>query len=90
MLKNRLLQRDAIAYRMAYLEQKVQEHDVKIDFFVRTSLPPVEVRESSIYHDRFLIIDENVYHLGASLKDLGKKLFAFSRLNIPYDKIVNL
>ena len=29
-------------------------------------------------HDRFLIIDEEVYHLGASLKDLGKKLFAFS------------
>ena len=51
---------------------------------------PVEVRESSIYHDRFLIIDETVYHLGASLKDLGKKLFAFSKLNIPYDKIVDL
>ena len=31
-------------------------------------------------HDRFLIIDEDVYHIGASLKDLGKKLFAFSRL----------
>jgi hypothetical protein len=34
-------------------------------------------------HDRFLIIDEKeVYHLGASLKDLGKKWFAFSKLNI--------
>ena len=33
-------------------------------------------------HDRFLIIDHNVvYHLGASLKDLGKKWFAFSKLN---------
>ena len=33
-------------------------------------------------HDRFLIIDgTEVYHLGASLKDLGKKLFAFSKLN---------
>ena len=32
-------------------------------------------------HDRFLIIDQNeIYHLGASLKDLGKRWFAFSRL----------
>ena len=29
-------------------------------------------------HDRFLLIDGKIYHLGASLKDLGKKLFAFS------------
>lgn len=33
-------------------------------------------------HDRFLIIDENVYHIGASLKDLGKKLFAFSKMEV--------
>ena len=32
-------------------------------------------------HDRFLIIDDEVYHLGASLKDLGKKWFAFSKLD---------
>jgi hypothetical protein len=34
------------------------------------------------YHDRFLIIDDTVYHIGASLKDLGKKLFAFSKIDI--------
>lgn len=33
-------------------------------------------------HDRFLIIDEEVYHIGASLKDLGKKLFAFSKMEV--------
>ena len=34
-------------------------------------------------HDRFLIIDnKTVYHIGASLKDLGKKWFAFSKINI--------
>lgn len=33
-------------------------------------------------HDRFLIVDEDVYHLGASLKDLGKKLFAFSKMDV--------
>ena len=35
------------------------------------------------FHDRFLIIDENhIYHIGASLKDAGKKTFAFSKLNL--------
>jgi len=33
-------------------------------------------------HDRFMIIDEEVYHIGASLKDLGKKLFAFSKMDV--------
>ena len=33
-------------------------------------------------HDRFLIIDSQVYHLGASLKDLGRKLFAFSKMGM--------
>ena len=32
-------------------------------------------------HDRFLVIDDSVYHIGASLKDLGKKWFAFSLMN---------
>ncbi|MBQ6305711.1 MAG: hypothetical protein IJK78_04010 [Bacteroidales bacterium] len=33
-------------------------------------------------HDRFLCIDDTVYHIGASLKDLGKKWFAFSRMEV--------
>jgi hypothetical protein len=41
-----------------------------------------EIKEFNKSHDRFLIIDESdVFHLGASLKDLGKKWFAFSQLN---------
>ena len=164
-LKEYLLRGHAINSRITYLEQKVAEHSEKIDFFVRTSLPPVEgifcngqifdaykfatdliksakkslvlidnyVDESvllmlskretgvsaKIYtsnlskqltldlakhnkqyppieifmhttsHDRFLIIDDTeVYHIGASLKDLGKKLFAFSKLNIPPSAIL--
>jgi hypothetical protein len=44
---------------------------------------PVKVGEFKKTHDRFLIIDENeIYHFGASLKDLGKKWFAFSKLHI--------
>ena len=45
--------------------------------------PPITIEESSRYHDRFLIINGMVYHIGASLKDLGKKFFAFSKLDIP-------
>lgn len=50
--------------------------------------PKIELEENNNYHDRFLIIDKTVYHIGASLKDLGKKLFAFSKMEIPADKIL--
>ncbi len=50
--------------------------------------PPVTVTECERYHDRFLIIDDTVYHLGASLKDLGKKLFAFSRMVMGAEEIL--
>jgi len=40
------------------------------------------------FHDRFLIIDDNVYHFGASLKDLGKRLFAFDIIHLPKDLIM--
>lgn len=53
--------------------------------------PPVDVRICKLSHDRFLIIDDtDVYHIGASLKDLGKKWFAFSKLSIPAEMIINL
>lgn len=42
--------------------------------------PPIEIKEFSASHDRFIILDgEEIYHIGASLKDLGKKWFAFSK-----------
>ncbi|MBE6238732.1 MAG: DNA-binding protein [Bacteroidales bacterium] len=116
--------------RLLEHEIRLKEHDQKIDFFVRTSLPPVEgvfydgqifdayvfaaeirtgrltetlkqdlVRHNAQYppitltkapdiHDRFLIVDDDVYHIGASLKDLGKKLFAFSRMSVPKDVLI--
>jgi hypothetical protein len=44
--------------------------------------PLIEVKEFKLSHDRFLIIDnKDVYHIGASLKDLGKKWFAFAKLD---------
>ena len=50
--------------------------------------PPIAIREYDRYHDRFLIIDDTVYHLGASLKDLGKKLFAFSRMEMMAEEVL--
>lgn len=166
-LKEYLLKGYSINRRLSELEKTVALHSEKIDFFVRTSLPPVEgifydgqifdaykfatdliksaktslvlidnyVDESvllmlskrnpgvsaTVYtqritpqlqldldkhndqyppinmrtyrngHDRFLIIDDReVYHIGASLKDLGKKIFAFSRLSIPANIITDI
>ena len=183
-LKEYLLKGYSVNRRLTELEQRVSKTEEKIDFFVRTSLPPVEgifydgqifdaykfatdlirsakksillidnyVDESvllmlskrnagvnaDIYtqavnrqlqldlqkhnsqyppigihtckkcHDRFLIIDRaaadcksvatmtsaadsaEVWHIGASLKDLGKKMFAFSRLSIPAEAVTGL
>ncbi|MCQ2230781.1 MAG: virulence RhuM family protein [Paludibacteraceae bacterium] len=42
--------------------------------------PPLTIQSCRNFHDRFLLVDDKVYHIGASLKDLGKRLFAFSLL----------
>ncbi len=56
------------------LQLDVKKHNVQY--------PPVTVHRFKEAHDRFLIIDnEDVYHFGASLKDLGKKWFAFSKMD---------
>ncbi len=44
--------------------------------------PAIKVQTFKSSHDRFLLIDDDIYHIGASLKDLGKKWFAFSKMNI--------
>ena len=158
-LKDHMLKGYAVSNRLNLIEKRLDEHEQKIEFFVRTSLPPVEgifyngqifdaytfasnliksaektlvlidnyidesvllmlskrkggvtaeimtgkvssilqqdlVKHNAQYppivltekkdiHDRFLIVDEDVYHIGASLKDLGKKLFAFSKMSLP-------
>ena len=49
----------------------------------------VEVKTFTKSHDRFLIIDERaVYHIGASLKDLGRKWFAFSKMSLDSKEIL--
>ena len=56
------------------LRQDVEKHNEQY--------PGVTLHKYAKAHDRFLIIDEAVYHIGASLKDLGKKLFAFSEMEV--------
>ena len=58
----------------AQLQLDIQKHNAQY--------PPISVVEFNRSHDRFLCIDETVYHLGASIKDLGKKWFAFNRMEI--------
>ena len=165
-LKDYLLRGYAVNKRMELLEQRVTRTEEKIDFFVRTSLPPVEgiffdgqifdayrfvsdlirkakrsvvlidnyvddtvlslldkrqegvtaivytksvseqlqlditrhneqyatieVRLFNKAHDRFLLIDDEVYHIGASIKDLGKKWFAFTLMHdIKASELIN-
>jgi len=55
-----------------------------------TQYPEIVVKTYKKSHDRFLIIDnKTVYHIGASLKDLGKKWFAFSKINIDAKEMID-
>ncbi len=56
------------------LRQDVEKHNEQY--------PGIILHKYTKAHDRFLVIDEMVYHIGASLKDLGKKLFAFSKMEV--------
>jgi len=50
---------------------------------------PITINTSNAFHDRFLVIDNTVYFIGASLKDLGKKLFAFSKMEIKHTELLS-
>lgn len=50
---------------------------------------PITVTTFDRTHDRFLCIDNTVYHIGASLKDLGRRWFAFSKMEMPADELIN-
>ena len=65
----------------AQLQLDIQKHNAQY--------PPIEIVEFDRSHDRFLCIDDTVYHLGASIKDLGKKWFAFNRMEMPTTELLN-
>lgn len=82
--------------RFSQIEQTLDSHQQKIDFFVRTNQPPVEgvffegqIFDAYRFHDRFLILDDSLYHFGASFKDLGRRLFAFEMMGIDKNTILN-
>ena len=64
----------------AQLQLDIQKHNAQY--------PPISVIEFDRSHDRFLCIDDTVYHLGASIKDLGKKWFAFNRMEMPTSELL--
>ena len=64
----------------AQLQLDIQKHNAQY--------PPTSVIEFDRSHDRFLCIDDTVYHLGASIKDLGKKWFAFNRMEMPTTELL--
>ena len=73
----------AVVFLHVQLQLDLQKHN--------SQYPPIEVHTCKKSHDRFLIIDgTEVWHIGASLKDLGKKMFAFSRLGIPAEAVTGL
>ena len=73
-----------------YTQRITQQLQLDLDRH-NSQYPPIDIRMYRDSHDRFLIVDEtDVYHIGASLKDLGKKMFAFSKLDIPAAVITDL
>jgi hypothetical protein len=84
LLSKRLPKINATAYTKhisSQLQLDITKHNAQYE--------PVNIYESDNFHDRFLIIDGVVYHFGASLKDLGKKLFAFSKMNFNEKDIIS-
>ena len=65
----------------AHIYTRKLSQQLQLDFAKHNAqYEPVAITQSSAFHDRFLFVDDTVYHIGASLKDLGKKLFAFSKM----------
>ncbi|MBN2681799.1 MAG: virulence RhuM family protein [Bacteroidales bacterium] len=85
MLTKRVENVSAIIYTDTIIKQlqlDLQKH--------KSQYPEIQIKTYSKSHDRFLILDEkNVYHIGASLKDLGKRWFAFSKINFDAKEIIN-
>lgn len=74
-LKETMLRGHSVNHRLTSLEDKVDRRMLEYETRLND-------HEKKNIHDRFLIVDEDVYHIGASMKDLGKKLFAFSKLSL--------
>jgi hypothetical protein len=84
-----LSKRDSGVTVKIYTKNITKQLQLDLDCFNK-QYEPIELKEFSKSHDRFLIIDQNIiYHIGASLKVLVKKWFAFSKLNIDSKEIIS-
>jgi len=73
---------------LVYISNVTKETNLDLKKY-RSQYPDIKITPFNKSHDRFIILDKKtVYHLGASLKDLGKKWFAFSKLNFEVEDIL--
>lgn len=83
-----LSKRDVNVKAMIYTKNITKQLELDLQKY-NAQYPNIEIKKFDSSHDRFLLIDEKeVYHIGASLKDLGKKWFAFSKLDMSVLNIV--
>ena len=73
--------RDNNVSAVIYTQQISRQFQLDIDRH-NAQYAPIDVETFHLSHDRFLCIDDDVYHIGASIKDLGKKWFGFSKMEI--------
>ena len=111
-LKQYMLKGYVASQRITNMEQTISQHtkDIaelrkQVDFFVRTSLPPVvgvfsggQVFSARLFaedlikaakHEVILIVDDDLWHCGASFKDLGRRLFAIDKMGLDKSVILN-
>jgi len=84
-----------LSKRKPKVEATIYTADISTQFNLDLSrfnaqFPKIEVKKFHKSHDRFLILDnKTVYHIGASLKDIGKKWFAFSRIRLDVQEMMD-
>lgn len=72
-----------------YTQRTSNQFQLDIDRH-NTQYPPIEIKQFNKAHDRFLLVDDEVYHIGASIKDLGKKWFGFTLMrDITATELIN-
>jgi hypothetical protein len=85
-----LSKRDQNVSAIIYTSKISKQLQLDIDKY-NSQYPHIQIKTISDCHDRFLIIDQKeLYHIGASLKDLGKKWFAFSRMDFLTDSLLKM
>ena len=87
-LKEYLLKGYAINQQITHLEERITTRLDSIEDTLADHQQKIDLSIFTQSHDRFLIIDQEVYHIGASIKDLGKKWFAFCKMELQADEIM--